>query len=84
MVKRMLKVYSLPLPPERKFTREPYYLDWYDTGKSQRLLNYQKRSFEDFIRDFTAETRRKYFPLFLPFMKYFVGPLFGKMIVRAI
>jgi hypothetical protein len=26
-------------------------LDWLDTEESQRLLNYQKHTFEDFLRD---------------------------------
>ena len=84
MVTRMLSVYGLPLPPGYKFTSVPYYLDWYDTSRSQALLNYQQRTFDDFIKDFTGETRKKYSPLFLTVMKNFVGPEFGKMIVKAI
>ena len=84
MVTRMLSVYGLPLPPGYKFTSVPYYLDWYDTSRSQALLNYQQRTFDDFIEDFTVQTRKKYSPLFLTAMKHFINTVFGKMIVKAI
>jgi nucleoside-diphosphate-sugar epimerase len=84
MIKRMLKVYGLPLPPERKFTRKPYYLDWYDTLRSQQLLQFQKRSFDDFLNDLKEQVKKAYTPLFLFMMRYFIGPVFGKLIVRMI
>ncbi len=82
MVAAMLRVMGLPLPPAHKFTKEPYYLDWYDTSKSQRLLNYQRRSFTDYIRDYSKQLSRQYGPGFIPFMQSFVGPVFGKAIVQ--
>jgi len=82
MVGAILKVMGLPLPPAHKFTKEPYYLDWYDTSKSQKLLKYQRRTFAEYIRDFTGQISRKYGPGFVPFMRSFVGPVFGKAIVQ--
>jgi len=82
MVGAILKVMGLPLPPAHKFTKEPYYLDWYDTSKSQRLLKYQRRTFAEYIRDFAGQLSRKYGPGFIPFMRSFVGPVFGKAIVQ--
>jgi nucleoside-diphosphate-sugar epimerase len=82
MVGAILKVVGLPLPPERKFTKEPYYLDWYDTAKSQKLLNFQHRSFGQYIRDYSRKLSRQYGPGFIPFMRHFVGPVFGKAIVQ--
>ncbi len=84
MISKILNVIGLPLPPAKKFTRKPYYLDWYDTAKSQKLLRFQTRSFSDYINDFSRELTRVYSPLFLPFMRYFVGPVFGKLITRLI
>ena len=84
MVSQMLRVYGLPLPPEHKFTRNPYYLDWYDTTKSQLLLNFQQRTFEDFIRDLSAHINQRYSTLFIPLMRHFIGPAFGKLIVNLI
>lgn len=82
MVGSLLDVMGLPLPPARKFTQVPYYLDWYDTTKSQLLLKFQRRSFADYIRDYSSGLRRKYTALFLPFMRRFVSPLFGKAVVQ--
>ncbi|HEX7363682.1 MAG TPA: NAD(P)-dependent oxidoreductase [Dehalococcoidia bacterium] len=82
MVGSILKVMGLPLPPDRKFTKEPYYLDWYDTTKSQKLLNYQRRTFTEYIRDYSTRLSRQYGPGFIPFMRSFVGPVFGKAIVQ--
>jgi UDP-glucose 4-epimerase len=84
MIGNILQVLGLPLPPAHKFTRKPYYLDWYDTSKSQVLLHFQRRSFSDYLNDYKKRLTRCYTPLFLPFMRYFVGPLFGKLITRFI
>jgi len=82
MVTAILGVLGLPLPPARKFTQEPYYLDWYDTSKSQELLCFQRKTFADYLKDYSKELARRYSSFFVPFMRYFVGPLFGKMIVQ--
>jgi nucleoside-diphosphate-sugar epimerase len=82
MIQGILGVMGLPLPSTHKFTTEPYYLDWYDTTKSQALLNFQRHTFADYIRDFSRELARQYGSGFLPFMRNFVGPVFGKVIVR--
>ena len=82
MIRRILGVMGLPIPPNRKFTKEPYYLDWYDTAKSQKLLGYQNRSFADYIRDYSKQLARQYGPGFVPFMRRFISPVFGKVIVQ--
>ncbi len=83
MIEEILDAIALPVPPAEKFTKEPQYLDWYDTSKSEELLGFQHRSFRDYVRDYRKELSRKFSPLFLPFMSLFVGPLFGKAIVRV-
>jgi len=82
MIGSILKVMGLPLPPARKFIQEPCYLDWYDTGRSQELLEYQKKKFSDYLEDYERELTRRFSPLFLPFMRYFASPLLGRAIVR--
>ena len=82
MVGSILGVMGLPLPPARKFTEQPYYLDWYDTSKSQELLNFQRKSFADYLKDYSQGLTRRYSALFLPFMRYFVSPLLGKAVVQ--
>ncbi len=82
MIRRILRVMVLPVPPTHKFTKEPYYLDWYDTSKSEELLQYQRTTFVDYLKDYSQGLTRQYSALFLPFMVYFVGPVFGKIIVH--
>ncbi|MCK4331032.1 MAG: NAD(P)-dependent oxidoreductase [Dehalococcoidia bacterium] len=82
MIRAMLGVMGLPVPPARKFTKQPYYLDWYDTGKSERLLQFQRNSFADYLRDYSKRLTRQFGSGFLPFMRNFVGPVFGKVIVQ--
>lgn len=82
MVGSILGVMGLPLPPAHKFTEKPYYLDWYDTSKSQELLNFQRKSFADYLKDYSRGLTRQYSALFLPFMRYVVSPLFGKAVVQ--
>jgi len=37
--------------PDEAFGTIPSSMDWLDTEESQRLLNYQKHSYKDFLRD---------------------------------
>jgi len=82
MVGNIIGIMGLPLPPAKKFTKEPYYLDWYDTTKSQELLKYQQKTFTDYLGDYAKGLTRRYSTLFLPFMRYFVSPVFGKLVVQ--
>ena len=82
MVGGILGVLRLPLPPAQKFTQQPFYLDYYDTSKSQLLLQYQHKSFGDYLGDYSGALSRRFSPAFLPFMCYFVGPVFGKIVTR--
>ena len=82
MVGNIMGVMRLPLPPAEKFTKEPFYLDWYDTTKSQELLRYQRKTFGDYLRDYSQGLSRRYSTLFLPFMRYFVSPVLGKVVVQ--
>lgn len=82
MVRGILGIMRLPVPPDRKFTRQPYYLDFYDTSKSQQLLRYQHKTFSDYLGDCRGTLARRFTPAFVPFMCHFVGPLFGRIIAR--
>ena len=84
MISAILRVLGLPMPPAQKFTKQPYYLDWYNTIKSQKLLHFQWKTFSDYLEDYSKELSRQFSSLFLPFMRYFVGPIFGKIIVQLI
>ncbi|MBN2463341.1 MAG: NAD(P)-dependent oxidoreductase [Dehalococcoidia bacterium] len=82
MIRAMMGIMGLPLPPAGKFTTEPYYLDWYDTSEAEQLLKFQRHTFADYLKDYSRELARKYGSGFLPFMRRFVGPVFGKVIVQ--
>jgi nucleoside-diphosphate-sugar epimerase len=82
MIGAILRVLGLPLPPARKFTKEPYYLDWYNTEKAQELLKFQLHTFADYIKDYSREMARQFGPGFIPFMRHFISPLFGRVIVQ--
>jgi len=84
MVGGILGVMGLPLPSEDKFTKEPYFLDWYDTSKSQELLKFQIKDYTDYLKDFTRGLSKRYTKLFLPCMRYLVSPLFGTLVVGFI
>ncbi len=82
MVRGILGIMRLPVPPADKFTRQPYYLDYYDTSRSEQLLRYQHKTFTDYLGDCRGTLARRFTPAFVPFMFYFVGPVFGRMIAR--
>jgi len=78
LVDTALGTFGLPLPPDYKFAKEPFALDWYDTSESQELLNYQKKTLDDYSKDLAAK-----FPSpMITLMQRFIGPSLGKYIVR--
>ena len=80
MLRAIFQPFGLPLPPRHKFTKEPYDLDWYDTSRSQELLQFQHRTLADYSRDMSKQLPA---PLTI-FVRYFVGPVFGRAIVRLL
>lgn len=46
----MLEMMGIGMLPECAFGNHPYTTDWLDTEESQRLLRYQRYSFEDIMR----------------------------------
>ena len=52
-LERMLNMMGLDMLPERAFATRPYFADWLDTEESQRLLDYQRYSFDDIIQHLT-------------------------------
>lgn len=78
LVRITLGTFSLPLPPRHKFAEEPFALDWYDTSESQASLSYQRKTLDDYSRDLARQ-----FPApLLDLMRHFIGPVFGRLIVR--
>jgi len=83
-IKAVVKVLGLPMPPVERFSKSPAPMDWYDTGKSQELLQFQKRTFDDCIADYQKDLARRFTPFFQPLMQRVIGPLLGRIIVRYI
>jgi UDP-glucose 4-epimerase len=52
---RMMAAMEMGGPlPESAFTTKPYCTDWLDTEESQRVFGYQRRSFDDIVKDVSA------------------------------
>jgi len=54
LVATVLEASGVGMLPAKAFTREPFPTDWLDTNESQRLLQYQQRTLEDYGRDLRA------------------------------
>jgi len=52
-LRRMLEMMGIGMLPEQAFGTEPYCTDWLDTEESQRLLAYQRHSFDDIMQHLT-------------------------------
>lgn len=50
----LLEAMGIGALPEEAFTDRPYVTDWLDTEESQRLLQYQRHSFEDIKNEIAA------------------------------
>jgi len=83
-VRAVMKVLGLPEPPVYRFNTVSYQMDWYDTERAEELLHFQHKTFAECIQDYRRELMRRNLALLLLFMRYFIGPVFGKLIVRFI
>lgn len=68
------KMLKLPPPKKEKFNEKPYYLDWYETTNSQKKLNYQNHTFDDYLKDLKEELgwKLKVIRFFSPIIKHFI------------
>lgn len=49
---RQLEVLGFGRFPESAFGTDPFHTDWVDSAESQRLLRYQRHSYEDYLAEF--------------------------------
>lgn len=77
-IKKTFGFLGFPEPNWKKFSQEPFNLDWYDTSESQRVLKFQTRSFDDYLQDFKKALGIKYF-----LFKYLAGPLMKLFRIRV-
>jgi nucleoside-diphosphate-sugar epimerase len=64
-----------PLPDDAFASPPSSPLDWVDSTESQKLLNYQKHSFEDYIEETTASIKP------IRFLLRLFGPLIRRLIL---
>ncbi len=71
IAERILEAMGVGMLPEEAFSTTPFCTDWVDTTESQRLLDYQRRDLEDYIKDMVALLgyRRHLIRLFRPFVR---------------
>ncbi len=72
VVQRILEAMGVGMLPEEAFGHTPFCIDWMDTTESQRLLQYQNRDFDDYIREMSAMlgVRRHLVRLLRPFVRW--------------
>lgn len=73
-IDKFMTIFKLPPPDPKKFTTRCYYIDYYDTKRSQELLQYQTRTIDDFIEDFREKIgiTGEFVRAFAPIAKFFV------------
>ena len=77
-VARSMGKLGLPCPPKSRFSKGPSHLDWYDTSDSQQALEFQSRTLDDYLEDLYRPIPR----VVRASLRYVIGPLFGRLIVR--
>lgn len=80
---KILEAVGIGMLPEHLFSTEPFHTDWVDTEESQRLLRYQRYSFDDFTAHLTQIMgfRRPLARLASPLVVWWLSrqsPYFGK------
>jgi nucleoside-diphosphate-sugar epimerase len=51
LVGRIMDMTGIGMLPAKAFSRIPFSTDWLDTSESQRLLKYQTRTLDDYLKD---------------------------------
>ncbi|HEY3991493.1 MAG TPA: NAD(P)-dependent oxidoreductase [Ktedonobacteraceae bacterium] len=83
----MMEALGIGKLPEAAFTTQPYCTDWLDSSESQALLQYQRHSFEDIMREMTQAADpgpvvHLLMPVIRPFVRWFIlrmSPYYNKL-----
>ena len=51
LVETVLEAVGVGMLPEKAFATEPFSTDWLDTAESQKVLDFQRRTLQDYVRD---------------------------------
>ena len=88
-ISEVLNEVGIGMLPESAFTSTPFYTDWMDTSRSQRILNYQGRGLGDFLKDIRKSLgiKRYLVRMVQPAVKYWLlkkSPYFQKKSISNI
>ncbi|HHH42182.1 MAG TPA: SDR family NAD(P)-dependent oxidoreductase [Chloroflexi bacterium] len=74
IVGRVLEALGIGMLPDEAFGTVPFPTDWVDTSESQRILRYQQRDFDDYVREMVALMgfRRHLVRLFRPLARWWL------------
>jgi len=64
---RVGELVGIPAFPKSAFSRRPYYMDFMDTAEAQRLLQFQRHSFDDYLDELRTTIPRLYPIVLRPF-----------------
>ncbi len=78
MVARIVGAMGLDMFPGEAFATVPFATDWLDTEESQRLLRYQTRTLDDYLRDMTRLLGPR-----LPFVRVFKSVVRRSLIAQS-
>ncbi len=74
MINSSMSALGLGEMPKEAFTDKYRYFDWYDTAESQKMLNYQNHTYEDWLKDINKElgVARHLVSLLKPFARWYM------------
>lgn len=78
MVSRIVGSMGLEMLPAEAFATVPFATDWLDTAESQRLLCYQTRTLDDYVRDMTRLLGPR-----LPFVRVFKSAVQRSLLAQS-
>ncbi len=71
MAGQLLEAMGVGMLPEEAFSRLPFCTDWMDTTESQRILQYRRHTFQDYVQEMAGRLglRRHLVRLFRPLVR---------------
>lgn len=79
----VLETVGIGMLPDSAFGSQSFYTDWMDTSESQALLQYQRHTFDDYLREMNVllSWRKPFIRLFRPIIRRVLlgkSPYYGK------
>ncbi len=73
-MEKALNILGVGMLPEEAFGKECYHTDWMDTQESERILKYQKHTYDDFLKEQAAifGKRALFIKIFRPIVRWYL------------